>query len=108
MRRNLARWIPATKADSRDRTSRAVFSGFCDSVASAADWQTGGAPQLVGLRRMGHAITFGVVWGERHYMSGSPDVGLDGTVESFDRHLQRVDRSGVPLHGAQRHAGRPI
>lgn len=108
VKQNLARWIPATKDDSRDRTSRAVFSGFCDTVASAADWRTGGAPQLVGLRRNGHAITFGVVWDGHPYVSGSPDISPNEKTEFFDRHLQRVDRRGVLLPGAQRHAGRPI
>ncbi|SDP61636.1 hypothetical protein SAMN04489867_3152 [Pedococcus dokdonensis] len=106
--RSLARWIPVAQGDGRDRTSRAVFSGFCDSIADASDPNTGGAPQLVGLRRTGLSFTFGVVWEGAPYVSGVPEISENEDIEYFDRHLQRVDRHGRLLPGAQRHAQRPI
>lgn len=105
--KNLAQWIPTIRGDSRDRTSRAVFSAFCDSIESNSDPNTGGAPQLVGLRRKGHALTFGVVWNGQPFVSGSSDISGCRDLEFFDRHLQRVDRGGRLLPGAQRHAPRP-
>ena len=43
------------------RTSRAVFSAFCDSIADSGDPGTGGAPQLAGLYRIGPGRLVGIV-----------------------------------------------
>ncbi|MDX7757120.1 hypothetical protein [Aeromonas hydrophila] len=53
------------------RTSRAVFSSFCDSLESQKDPFSGGAPQLVGLYREGAAINFGIIYNGKRYFNGS-------------------------------------
>ncbi|MGW3282483.1 hypothetical protein [Nocardia rhamnosiphila] len=52
------------------KTSRAVFGAFCESLAAGGDTKSGGAPQVVGLQRMGPAMTMGVVYQGRRYMAG--------------------------------------
>ncbi|MEU6189651.1 hypothetical protein [Nocardia sp. NPDC047038] len=51
-------------------TSRAVFGAFCESLATGGDINSGGAPQVVGLRRIGPAMTIGVVYKGRRYIAG--------------------------------------
>ncbi len=53
--------VPIKDPHNSGRTSRSVFSAFCDSLKSKADPYSGGAPQLVGLYRVGPAISFGVI-----------------------------------------------
>jgi len=52
------------------RTSRNVFSAFCDSLESKADLFSGGAPQLVGLYRVGSARSFGVIHNNKRFLNG--------------------------------------
>lgn len=52
------------------RTSRAVFSAFCDAVASGKDQYTGGAPQLVGIYLRGPSHTFGIFYDGQLYLNG--------------------------------------
>ncbi|HBW0091094.1 hypothetical protein [Klebsiella aerogenes] len=52
------------------RTSRNVFSAFCDSLASKQDTFSGGAPQLVGIYREGAAKNFGVIYNNKRYLNG--------------------------------------
>ncbi|POC05847.1 hypothetical protein [Vibrio vulnificus] len=59
------------------RTSRSVFGAFCDSLASKADKDTGGAPQLVGLYRVGPALRFGVIYNNQRYLYGAPVTELN-------------------------------
>ena len=89
------------------RTSRAVYSAFCDHVAGGADASTGGAPQLVGLHRSGPAVTFGTIFGGRRWLSGAPVDGHDQLPELAwrDELFQRCDGNTMaPLPDAQRHA----
>jgi len=62
-----ARW----QRTSAQKTSRAVFSAFCDAVSSGKDRFTGGAPQLVGIHRKGPAKVFGIAWGKKRFFYGS-------------------------------------
>src|SRR6185369_13567942 len=55
---------------SNRHTSRAMFSAFCLSVQSRRDSFTGGAPQLVGLFRIGNGRSFGVVWEDQLFFDG--------------------------------------
>lgn len=64
---HLKRW----RASDVGGTSRAVFSGFCDSLRAAEDLHSGGPPQLVGLWRKGAGRTFGIIWSERRYFYGT-------------------------------------
>jgi hypothetical protein len=89
------------------RTSRSIFSAFCDSLSSTVDPRSGGAPQLVGLYRKGPAETFGVVYNAQRYLHGlcvdeSPWLG---GVEWRNDLFERCDwKSGQRLEDAQRHA----
>ncbi|WP_437757885.1 hypothetical protein [Sorangium sp. So ce1389] len=88
-------------------TSRAVYSAFCDHVASGTDAKTGGAPQLVGIYRVGAAITFGVIYAKQRWLSGAPVATCDprATLEWRDDLFQRCDGHTLgPLPQAQRHA----
>lgn len=53
------------------RTSRNVFSAFCDSLSAKADPFSGGAPQLVGLYRNGPANSFGVIHNNKRFLNGA-------------------------------------
>jgi hypothetical protein len=75
------------------RTSRAVFSAFCDALQLGGDDKSGGPPQLVGLRRIGPAQHFGIIYQGRRYLSGlelSEKDKLDG-VEWFNETFERCD-----------------
>ena len=89
------------------RTSRAVFSAFCESLRSGCDPWTGGAPQLVGLFRKGTAETFGVVWSGVRHLRGLRTwaPGAHRRLEWRNELFERCDPgSGHVLQGAQRHA----
>lgn len=51
-------------------TSRAVFAAFCDALRSGEDGASGGAPQLVGLYRIGAGRAFGVIWNNERFFDG--------------------------------------
>jgi hypothetical protein len=90
-------------------TSRAVFSAFCESIAVGRDVRTGGAPQLVGLYRVGPGRSFGVVYGGQRYFAGSRLLGdeLLREVEWRNELFERVDAARKRrLSGAQQHAPR--
>ncbi len=89
------------------RTSRAVYSAFCDHLARGTDPRTGGPPQLVGLYRTGPAITFGVIYAGARWLSGArvPDSAVPQDVEWRDELFQRCDGRTMALKsGTQRHA----
>lgn len=100
-------WVKPAGSE-RDRTSRAVFSAFCDAVDSGKDRFTGGAPQLVGLYRQGPGRAFGVHWNGQTYLHGTKisDVALSN-LEYRNARFERIDAAGIRLIGAQSHAPRP-
>ncbi|UOX89351.1 hypothetical protein MUY14_01530 [Amycolatopsis sp. FBCC-B4732] len=107
LEKNHRAWVKPTGSE-KDRTSRAVFSAFCDAVGSGADALTGGAPQLVGLYRQGPGRTFGVRWQGKTYLHGTEVSGTELTnLEYRNSRLERVNSAGTLLAGAQRHANRP-
>ena len=88
------------------RTSRSVFSAFCDALYSGEDNRSGGAPQLVGLYRQGPAKSFGVIYQGQRYFLGLPvDESLDlQSIEWRNALFERCD--GLTLerkNGAQPH-----
>lgn len=99
-------WVrPGVEAD---RTSRAVFSAFCDAVDSGMDPSTGGPPQLVGLYRQGPGRSFGVYWNGHSYLHGTDISGVAlENLEYRNNRFERVDAAGIRLAGAQLHAPRP-
>lgn len=90
------------------RTSRAVFSAFCESLEVGADPMSGGAPQVVALVRSGPADHIGVIYRKARYVRGKL-VALDEATtfpvvwrnQLFER-CEPVTMRALP--GAQRHA----
>lgn len=98
------------QASAHAGTSRAVFSAFCESMRTGADPHTGGGPQLVGLRRIGTGMTFGVVYDGRRHLSGAV-VGRGSaaltSVDWFNELFERVDGARMArLTDAQPHRPR--
>jgi hypothetical protein len=103
---SMRKWCSYWSKTKQGRTSRSVFSAFCDGLASGEDRQSGGAPQLVGIYRQGAAETFGVVYNSKRYIYGIPVDASDrlGAVEWRNGLFERCDsRTMQRLEGAQRH-----
>ncbi|SFR10576.1 hypothetical protein SAMN04488564_103427 [Lentzea waywayandensis] len=101
-------WVRSRDEDSRDRTSRAVFSAFCDALDSEYDPPTGGAPQLVGLYRIGFGRSFGVHWKGEPFVHGTHVADFAyADLEYRNSRFERTNRSGLLITGAQRHARKP-
>ncbi|WP_343973734.1 hypothetical protein [Kribbella koreensis] len=95
---------------SHKRTSRAVYSAFAEALAQGKDRNSGGGPQLVGLRRIGPGIRFGIFHQGQRYIAGAriPQASArSAEVEWFNELFERVDgANGRLLTNAQRHAPR--
>ena len=104
-----SKWIQRWRAgDVSGRTSRSIFSGFCDSLHSGEDPNSGGAPQLAALYRAQNAEILGTIWRGARYLMGTPD-GLNGvnpsSIEWRDNLFQRCDGTTLErLPNAKRHA----
>jgi len=94
-------------ADVSGRTSRSVYSGFCDSIRSGTDPATGGAAQLACIYRDWPAKEVGVIWNGEPTIAGiapSEDAPIQD-IEWRNTLFERCDpATGMPLNGAQRHA----
>lgn len=102
----LRHWV---NHDVSGRTSRSVFSAFCDALRSGRDPRSGGAPQLVATYRQGPATEIGIVWGNELYLCGlSPLRGFDLTSVKWHNDLFEVcDPNTMSRRpGAQPHARR--
>lgn len=66
-------WVGKSNQDPHQSgsTSRNVFSAFCDSLESRQDPYSGGAPQLVGIYRVGPSKNFGVIHRGKRYLNGT-------------------------------------
>jgi len=98
-----ARWSRTKEA----RTSRSVFSAFCDALNSGEDAFSGGAPQLVGIYRKGLGETFGIISKSERFVFGLPVAESEklGMIEWRNSLFERCDwRTKEPLPEAQRHA----
>lgn len=69
------RFRKLTEKGENMRTSRLVYTAFCDHLLSGEDPNTGGPPQLVGLFSSHPARTFGVIHKGERWMSGSRVLG---------------------------------
>jgi hypothetical protein len=88
-------------------TSRIVFGSFCDALKSGEDPRSGGAPQLVSIRRKGSAQSFGVIYNNERYLSGllADQALLWEGIEWFNELFERCDgQTKAVLKGAQHHA----
>lgn len=52
------------------KTSRALFHCFTDTLVDIKDKYCGGAPQLVGLYRIGNARHYGIIYNNKRYFQG--------------------------------------
>lgn len=99
-------WKERWNKSSQGGTSRAVFSSLCDAVGSGNDPLSGGAPQLVGLYRVGSARTIGVVHDGRPFVYGlqvEPADHAGDRLEWRNRLFERCDARGSRLVSAQPH-----
>lgn len=91
-------------------TSRAVYSAFTEALSKGSDSQSGGAPQLVGLYRVGPAIRFGTLYKGKRYIAGARVTQKDarGTnIYWFNELFERADGVRAKrLPKAQRHSPR--
>lgn len=101
------KWYSYWSRTRQNRTSRSVFSAFCDALQSGEDRHSGGAPQLVGIYRKGAAESFGVIYKDKRYVLGLPvdeSNNLDA-VEWRNNLFERCDwRTMRPLEDAHRHS----
>ena len=87
------------------RTSRAVFSAFCDALKSEKDPFCGGCPQIGGLFRTGVSNQFGVIFDKRRYIAGLETSGdwQNSKLEWFNELFERCDPESLIIKkGAQR------
>lgn len=100
----VAAWF---NGDGPGRTSRSVFSGFCDALRVGRDPRTGGPPQLAGIFRNGPAHETGIVWDDKLWLGGlnpSNDIDLAG-FEWRNELFERCDpQTRLLMENAQRHA----
>ncbi len=76
----VASYDDAWRRSEAGRTSRAVFSAFCDSLRSGSDPFSGGAPQLVGLYRIGVGESFGIIYQNARYLLGLPTASEEAVL----------------------------
>ena len=90
------------------RTSRAVFSAFCDAIRSGEDRFSGGPPQIVSLYRRGNAEAIGVIFDGQRCLRGSVLPANDAAragVEWRNELFERCDPQTMQrLPSAQPHA----
>ena len=101
-RLHLRKWTSSKEGG----TSRAVYSAFVDGLRSGEDRYSGGAPQLVGLYRIGNGRSFGTVVGSQRFLHGVPvtSASLNDEVEWRNELFERVSgHNRKRLPGAQRH-----
>jgi hypothetical protein len=101
---SVEKWHARWNATHEQRTSRAVFSAFCDSLAAGEDPLTGGPPQLVACYRKGTARVIGTAYRGRAYRLGLPAGAFGGDESEWRNELfERCDRNGMLLPSAQQH-----
>jgi hypothetical protein len=91
------------KATEVGRTSRAVFSAFCDAIASGKDPGSGGPPQVVGLYLRRPAQSFVIAHDDVCYLYGLSANGQVGDhIECLNSLFEKCTPSGRPIE--RRHA----
>jgi len=100
------KWQKRWQSSTQGGTSRAVFSAFCNAIYSGQDPRSGGAPQLVGIYRIGPGRTFGIVHKKKPILLGmqiDEVAAAAATVEWRNTVFERCDSKGNLLPTAQRH-----
>lgn len=70
-RTSIESWHSRWSNTKEGRTSRSVFSAFCDSLKSGEDKNSGGAPQLVGIYQRTAGESFGIIYKRKRYLLGT-------------------------------------
>ena len=104
----VARWSNRWNSSSQGRTSRSVFSSFCNAIYSGEDHFTSGAAQLVSLYRRDSGKTIGFVESEKRFISGMEifknlDNPSQMKLEWRNRYFERCDSSGNLISDAKKH-----
>jgi hypothetical protein len=97
-------WNNKLKRSQIGGTSRAVFQALSLALKQGVDPLSGGAPQLVGLRRQGPGLDFAIYFKEATWLNGMtlPIPSVSRKVECFNELFERCDPStGELLHTAQ-------
>jgi len=105
-RESVEKWYHRWLNTAHKRTSRSVFSAFCDSLHSGEDRRSGGPPQLVGIYRIGPARTFGTIYHGQRFLFGLPakDLADPETIEWRNSLFERCDPQSLErLDDAQKH-----
>jgi len=99
------KWSSSEK--NNKKTSRYVFSAFCDALKNEEDPLSGGSPQLVGIYRKDAAKNFGVIYNGERYLFGLPvhQDAIGEEIEWRNELFERCDgKNKIVQDGAQRHA----
>ena len=87
-------------------TSRHAFQAFFEELKSGSDPLSGGAPQIVGMWRIGSGRHFGTIWNKKRYYCGS-EVRVGANFQNafwFNEKFERADgRTLNRLKGAKKH-----
>jgi hypothetical protein len=103
---NLQEQIMATSNEAEAGTSRHAFQQLFASIKEGGDPFSGGAPQIVGLHRVNHAQSFGMIWNNGRYYCGCKLVAGSNfqSIDWFNERFERADgKTMMRLKGAQRH-----
>jgi hypothetical protein len=89
-------------------TSRAVFSAFCDALLNGEDHLSGGAPQLIGMFRVGPAEPIGIIYRNERFLRGQTLSLFQARVDSHEWRNTLFERCDpvtmMVCPGAQRHS----
>ena len=98
-RRDLQRFVRIWQKSEAAKTSRSMFSAFCDALIATSDASTGGPPQLVGLFRKGPGRSFAVVYKKQRYLAGRKvdPAEVDEKLFSPNELFERVDVASANL-----------
>lgn len=91
--KSIQEWYSRWQISDVQGTSRSVLGAFCDSLQSTDDPLSGGAPQLIGLYRVGQPKVFGIVWENQRYLSGSMVTNISSLqdIEWRNSRFERCD-----------------
>lgn len=84
-------WYIKWQSSESNRTSRSVFSAFCQSLSSGDDPLSGGSPQLLGIYREGNAKTFGIIHNNRRYLNGI-EITNNGSLNNIEWRNELFER----------------
>ncbi|MGR9268170.1 hypothetical protein [Rhizobium leguminosarum] len=88
-------------------TTRAAMWSFCEALSSGKDNASGGAPQLVGLKRVGPSERLGMIWAGKRYVSGMEVLESDNVdrLNWFNEAFERCSgKTGTRLEKASIHS----